>query len=177
MTKIFRFLDLNQGFWGIIGSKTYLKANHDYYSYTSSIPNSSTPLSSFAHGLKLAGIPKEAVLRQAWSCSFGLTKALDFSKYNDPYVKRELSCKILSRIWSNRGCFVLQKHKWHNKFLREFSKRCAFLVNLLSTFDNLKTGCKPDKHWVLTTCQPICKKSFSMKYKIVIKKNDYVVSF
>ncbi len=47
----------------------------------------------------------------------------------------------------------------------------------MSTFVNLKIGCKPDKHWVLTTCQPICKKSFSMKYKIVIKKNDYVVSF
>ena len=32
-------------------------------------------------------------------------------------------------------------------------------VNLMSTFVNLKTGCKPDKHWGLTTCQPICKKT------------------
>ena len=39
-------------------------------------------------------------------------------------------------------------------------------VNLVSTFVNLKTGCKPDKHWVLTTCQPIHKK-ITVKYKIV----------
>jgi hypothetical protein len=33
----------------------------------------------------------------------------------------------------------------------------------VSTFDNLKTGCKPDKHWILTTCQPILQKNSSVK--------------
>ena|GEM_PF-3632996 len=33
---------------------------------------------------------------------------------------------------------ALQDHKCaYNKFSREFSKRCAFHVNLVSTFDNL----------------------------------------
>jgi hypothetical protein len=36
----------------------------------------------------------------------------------------------------------------------------------MSTFVNLKTGCKPDKHWGLTTCQPIYEK-IAVKYKIV----------
>ena len=59
--------------------------------------------------------------------------------------------------------------KTSNKFSREFSKRYAFPVNLVSTFDNLKTGCKPDKHWVLTTCQPFYEK-ITVDYKIVWEK-------
>gem|GEM_PF-2877655 len=39
----------------------------------------------------------------------------------------------------------------------------------MSTFDNLKTGCKPDKHWGLTTCQPIFKKN-TVNSKIVLEK-------
>jgi len=39
----------------------------------------------------------------------------------------------------------------------------------VSTFDNLKTGCKPDKHWGLTTCQPFHKK-IAVKNKIVEEK-------
>jgi hypothetical protein len=52
----------------------------------------------------------------------------------------------------------------------------AIAVNLLSTFDNLKSGCKPDKHWVLTTCQPIFKK-IAMKYKIVQEKKPTLKTF
>ena len=53
----------------------------------------------------------------------------------------------------NRGCIKILVHP-------------LFHVNLVSTFDNLKTGCKPDKHWVLTTCQPFHKKN-TVEYKIV----------
>ena len=53
----------------------------------------------------------------------------------------------------SRGCIKILVHP-------------LFHVNLVSTFDNLKTGCKPDKHWVLTTCQPFHKK-ITVEYKIV----------
>jgi hypothetical protein len=43
-------------------------------------------------------------------------------------------------------------------------------VNLLSTFVNLKLGCKPDKQRVLTTCQPILEKLFCIIYKMALEK-------
>ena len=41
----------------------------------------------------------------------------------------------------------------------------------MSTFDNLKTGCEPYKHWGLTTCQPFHKKNTG-SYKIVQEKKS-----
>ncbi len=78
-------------------------------------------------------------------------------------LKVKVSYKILERILSNSRYFGKQKHSCRHKFSREFSKRCAFSVNLLSTSVNLKTGCKPDVQRVLTTCQPITQKNSSIK--------------
>ena len=50
------------------------------------------------------------------------------------------------------------------------------LVNLVSTFDNLKTGCKPDKHWGLTTCQPNHTKN-TINYKIIQEKKPALKTF
>ena len=50
-----------------------------------------------------------------------------------------------------------------------WKKMTSEVGNLVATFDNLKSGCKPDKRWDLTTCQPIYKK-ITMDYKIVQEK-------
>ena len=78
-------------------------------------------------------------------------------------LKVKVSYKILERILANSRYFGKQKHSCRHKFSREFCIRCAFSVNLLSTFVNLKTGCKPDVQRVLTTCQPITQKNSSIK--------------
>jgi hypothetical protein len=40
----------------------------------------------------------------------------------------------------------------------------------VSTFDNLKTGCKPDAQRLLTTCQPIAQKICSAKIEFIESK-------